>query len=209
MQDLRLPARLSGRPGRPDHRLHGGLLHVSEILQSENHELMRILHLDAGREMRGGQWQVLRLIEGLAARGRGIHAAGARRRSAVRRRAQAGLARASRWASRRAIASLRDARPDPRARCAQPHAGRCSCAARRWWSSRRVAFPVGSRWKYGRARRYLAVSEFVKGVLMEGGVAEEKISCGLRRRSGARSSRTARRSWGSKRIRATARPAWG
>ena len=28
---------------------------------------MRILHLDAGREMRGGQWQVLRLIEGLAA----------------------------------------------------------------------------------------------------------------------------------------------
>ena len=30
---------------------------------------MRILHLDAGREMRGGQWQVLRLIEGLAGAG--------------------------------------------------------------------------------------------------------------------------------------------
>ena len=30
---------------------------------------MRILHLDAGREMRGGQWQVLRLLEGLAAAG--------------------------------------------------------------------------------------------------------------------------------------------
>ena len=42
--------------------------------------------------------------------------------------------------------------------------------------SRRVAFPVGSRWKYGKARRYLAVSEFVKGVLIEGGVPEEKIS---------------------------------
>ena len=26
---------------------------------------MRVLHLDAGREMRGGQWQVLRLVEGL------------------------------------------------------------------------------------------------------------------------------------------------
>ena len=26
---------------------------------------MRILHLDAGKEMRGGQWQALRLIEGL------------------------------------------------------------------------------------------------------------------------------------------------
>ena len=26
---------------------------------------MRILHLDGGKELRGGQWQVLRLIEGL------------------------------------------------------------------------------------------------------------------------------------------------
>ena len=26
---------------------------------------MRVLHLDSGREMRGGQWQVLRLIRGL------------------------------------------------------------------------------------------------------------------------------------------------
>jgi hypothetical protein len=42
--------------------------------------------------------------------------------------------------------------------------------------SRRVMFPVRSRWKYGRARRYLAVSEFVKRVLMAGGVPEEKIS---------------------------------
>ena len=38
---------------------------------------MRILHLDAGREMRGGQWQVLRLIAGLAAEGYRIHPAGA------------------------------------------------------------------------------------------------------------------------------------
>jgi hypothetical protein len=46
---------------------------------------------------------------------------------------------------------------------------------RRLVVARRVAFPVGSRWKYGTARRYIAVSEFVKGVLMEGGVAAEKI----------------------------------
>ena len=32
---------------------------------------MRILHLDTGREMRGGQWQVLRLHEGLLAEGVG------------------------------------------------------------------------------------------------------------------------------------------
>src|SRR5947207_2515738 len=30
---------------------------------------MRILHLDSGAEMRGGQWQVVRLMEGLCAAG--------------------------------------------------------------------------------------------------------------------------------------------
>jgi hypothetical protein len=39
-----------------------------------------------------------------------------------------------------------------------------------------VAFPVKSRWKYRHCRRYLAVSEFVKSVLVEGGVPEEKIA---------------------------------
>jgi len=29
---------------------------------------VRILHLDSGREMRGGQWQVLRLHQGLTVR---------------------------------------------------------------------------------------------------------------------------------------------
>jgi hypothetical protein len=42
--------------------------------------------------------------------------------------------------------------------------------------SRRVAFPLRSRWKYSRAGHYAAVSEFVKSVLQEGGVAEEKIT---------------------------------
>jgi glycosyltransferase involved in cell wall biosynthesis len=42
--------------------------------------------------------------------------------------------------------------------------------------SRRVAFPVRSRWKYRHARRYLAVSELVKSVLVAGGVPEEKIA---------------------------------
>src|SRR5579872_4033746 len=30
---------------------------------------MRILHIDTGREMRGGQWQVLHLMQGLGERG--------------------------------------------------------------------------------------------------------------------------------------------
>ena len=44
-------------------------VHLWPILFFFEDALMRILHLDAGREMRGGQWQVLRLIEGLAAAG--------------------------------------------------------------------------------------------------------------------------------------------
>ena len=99
-QGLHLPARLPGRVGRPDHFLHGGVLYVSEILQSEKHELMRILHLDAGREMRGGQWQVLRLIEGLAAAGVESTLLARRGCAALHRRPQTGLARGTARASR-------------------------------------------------------------------------------------------------------------
>jgi hypothetical protein len=42
--------------------------------------------------------------------------------------------------------------------------------------ARRVAFLVRSRWKYSRAKRYLAVSEFVKSVLVAGGVPAERIT---------------------------------
>jgi glycosyltransferase involved in cell wall biosynthesis len=46
--------------------------------------------------------------------------------------------------------------------------------------SRRVGFPVGktflSKWKYGRASQYLAVSEHVKRTLVEAEIPEHKIS---------------------------------
>jgi hypothetical protein len=42
--------------------------------------------------------------------------------------------------------------------------------------SRRVAFSAGTKWKYARARHYLAVSNFVKDKLLSGGVPDEKIS---------------------------------
>jgi hypothetical protein len=45
--------------------------------------------------------------------------------------------------------------------------------------SRRVSFPVRgglSRWKYARPRHFIAVSNYVKGVLAEAGVGSEKIS---------------------------------
>jgi glycosyltransferase involved in cell wall biosynthesis len=135
---------------------------------------MRILHLDAGREMRGGQWQVLRLIEGLAAAGV---------ESTLLARQDAPLYTAARkqgWrveplGATRAIGCLRGHHLI-HAHDARSHSLGAFLRGRPLVVSRRVSFPVGSRWKYGRARRYLAVSEFVKKVLMQGGVPEEKIS---------------------------------
>jgi glycosyltransferase involved in cell wall biosynthesis len=135
---------------------------------------MRILHLDAGREMRGGQWQVLRLVEGLAAAGV---------ESTLLARQDAPLyiaARKQGWRVEplgitRAMGCLRGHHLI-HAHDARSHSLGAFLRGRPLVVSRRVSFPVGSRWKYGRARRYLAVSEFVKKVLMQGGVPEEKIS---------------------------------
>jgi hypothetical protein len=135
---------------------------------------MRILHLDAGREMRGGQWQVLRLVEGLAAEGI---------ESTLLARKDGPLyvaARKQGWRVEplgltRAVMELRS-HDLVHAHDARTHTMGTLLRGRPLVVARRVAFPVGSRWKYGKARRYIAVSEFVKGVLMQGGVAEEKIS---------------------------------
>jgi len=135
---------------------------------------MRILHLDAGREMRGGQWQVLRLIEGLAAAGVEstlLARAGAPLAGEARQRGwrvePLGLVRAAMLARRHDLMHAHDART---------HTLGAILRGAPLVVSRRVAFAVGSRWKYGRARHYLAVSEFVQRALMAGGVPEEKIS---------------------------------
>jgi glycosyltransferase involved in cell wall biosynthesis len=135
---------------------------------------MRILHLDAGREMRGGQWQVLRLIEGLAAAGVEstlLAREGAPLFTEARKRAwrvlPLGITRALGCLPTHDLIHAHDARS---------HTLGALIRGLPLVVSRRVSFPVGSRWKYGRARRYLAVSEFVAGVLRQGGVPEEKIS---------------------------------
>lgn len=135
---------------------------------------MRILHLDAGREMRGGQWQVLRLIEGLA--GAGVESTLLAREGAPLYAAARKLGwRVQPIGITRAIGALRS-HSLIHAHDARSHTLGALLRARPLVVSRRVSFPVGSRWKYGRAKRYLAVSEFVKQVLMQGGVPEEKIS---------------------------------
>jgi glycosyltransferase involved in cell wall biosynthesis len=135
---------------------------------------MRILHLDAGREMRGGQWQALRLIEGLAAAGV---------ESTLLARPEGALFTVTRklgfrvepLSLTRALSNLRH-HDLVHAHDARSHSLGLFLRTKPLVVSRRVSFPVGSRWKYGRANRYLAVSEFVKGVLMDCGVAEERIS---------------------------------
>jgi hypothetical protein len=129
--------------------------------------------------MRGGQWQVLRLIEGLAAAG--VESTLLARRdaplyAAARQKGwrvePLGILRALRCERAHSLIHAHDARS---------HTLGAILRCRPLVVSRRVAFPVGaglvgSRWKYGRACRYLAVSEFVGKVLMAGGVPEAKIS---------------------------------
>jgi hypothetical protein len=145
---------------------------------------MRILHLDSGREMRGGQWQVFRLIEGLAAAGvestllarRGAPLFEAARQQGWRVE-ELGLMRTTMLARGHDLVHAHDARG---------HTLGAIAHGAPLVVSRRVAFALGgaghqparfaSQWKYGRAARYVAVSKFVKSVLMRGGVPEEKIS---------------------------------
>ncbi len=135
---------------------------------------MRILHLDAVKVMRGGQWQTLRLIEGLAAEGVEstlLAPAGSPLFEAARRggwRVEPfGFARTLLRANAHDLIHAHDSRG---------HTFGAFVRGRPLLVSRRVAFPIRSLWKYKRAARFLAVSEFVKSILIEGGVPAEKIT---------------------------------
>ena len=135
---------------------------------------MRILHLDSGHEMRGGQWQVLRLIEGL-------------RREAIDSTLLCPRS-SPLWEKARALQlNVKPLLPWPvlrlsrqadlvHAHDARAHTLAAALGRAPLVVSRRVAFPIRSRWKYRHATRYAAVSQFVKGILMDGGVPEDKIT---------------------------------
>jgi len=135
---------------------------------------MRILHLDSGREMRGGQWQVLRLMEGL--RREGIDCTLLSTRSSPlwdsARAVHLDVRPLGPWAVRR-LSRQADL---VHAHDARAHTLAAIVAGAPLVVSRRVAFPIRSRWKYRHANRYAAVSQFVKGILMKGGVPGDKIS---------------------------------
>lgn len=132
---------------------------------------MRILHLDTGRELRGGQRQALLLYRGLE--GAGVRQQLLCRGELLRR---GGGAAISMWAAWRAAgnADLIHAH-DAKAHTLAVLFGRGKPVV----VSRRVAFPVKTgrlnRWKYREPALYLAVSEFVRNLLLEAGVPAERV----------------------------------
>jgi hypothetical protein len=138
---------------------------------------MRILHLDSGSEMRGGQWQVLRLHRTLVERGYDSMLL-ARDESPLLATAQRAQLPCDVLYPLR-LPMLSRSFDIVHAHDARSHTRAVMFAGRPLVVSRRVAFPVGesalSRWKYKRPRRFLAVSHHVAEQLMRGGVDSERI----------------------------------
>lgn len=138
---------------------------------------MRILHVDTGRYMRGGQIQVMLTVTGLQQRGHEcvlLARPGAQLWCAVR---EAGIltfpARLSHLWSRSAafdIVHVHDA---------HAHTLAALASRRPFVVSRRVAFPVkrglASKWKYASPSRFIAVSHFVARMLESAGIPAERI----------------------------------
>ena len=134
---------------------------------------MRILHIDTGAQMRGGQYQVLHLIRGLEQRGHEclllapeespLHDFGLR----AARLTPASLLKA---VGRHHLTHAHDSRAHTWA----------ALAGGLLVVSRRVSFPRRrgwfSQWKYAQVHRFLAISRYVASRLMAEGVPEERIA---------------------------------
>jgi glycosyltransferase involved in cell wall biosynthesis len=136
---------------------------------------MKVLHLDSGTEMRGGQWQVLSLLRGLGAGNVLLTPADGPLMAAAK---ACGIAVEP--LTMLALGGMARQFDLLHAHDARSHTWAAALAGVPLVVSRRVGFPVGhnflSRWKYGRASRYLAVSEHVKRTLVDAEIPEEKIS---------------------------------
>jgi glycosyltransferase involved in cell wall biosynthesis len=121
---------------------------------------MRVLHLDLGRQMRGGQYQVLQLMKALSASG-------------IEQRFL------SPFGEPFAIQKLRREVDLVHAHDAKSHTYAALLVRAPLVVSRRVAFPIKntwlSQWKYRQPALFLAVSKYVAGKLMEAGVPAAKI----------------------------------
>ena len=137
---------------------------------------MQILHIDTGREMRGGQWQALYLMRGLAARGHRVRLLAPGKSPLLSAAKSEGLDARPLWMAgvpiAAASADLVHAH-DARAHTLALISGKPVVVARR------VGFPIGrgpaSFWKYTRATRLIAVSQFVERTLTDAGIDRRKI----------------------------------
>lgn len=138
---------------------------------------MRILHIDTGAGMRGGQYQVLLLMNGLRDAGHDSVLL-ARDGGPLGKAASAAgftvypatLQQVWRRSAEVALVHAHDARA---------HSLAAVASRRKFVVARRVAFSLrrsfASVWKYRRAARFLAVSRFVADELTAGGIGSEKI----------------------------------
>lgn len=136
-----------------------------------------MLQVDSAVEWRGGQQQLAYLVEGMRARDHEVWVA-APTEGALAARLDTPVLSIPRGnnplAAIQLAAHVRRVRPDLVAAQTSHAHGLCALAGLRPVVHRRVDFAVGrsvgSRWKYGRARLYLAVSRGVARVLEAGGV---------------------------------------
>lgn len=138
---------------------------------------MKVLHIDTGREMRGGQHQVQLLLKMLKRAGVEVDLL-TRKGSPLEEAAReenipvgaATLRNVFLHSRESDLTHVHDARAHTLAAiaCSKPIV-----------VSRRVSFPVKtnlmSRWKYSRATLFLAVSEYVANQLVQAGIARAKI----------------------------------
>lgn len=139
---------------------------------------MKILHVDSGREMRGGQWQTFYLCMGqktlglspllLAPAGSPLLALSRERGLPCKPLSWLTLWRESKL---HGLTHAHDARS---------HTMAAIAARSPMVVTRRVAFPVGtswlSKWKYSRPARYFAISRFVAGTLQAADISEARIA---------------------------------
>lgn len=138
---------------------------------------MRILHLDSGREMRGGQWQALRLHRGLIEAGHESLLLARENSPLLEETRKAGLPGDVLRPLRLGMQSRHF--DVVHAHDAHSHTFAALFSRVPFVVSRRVAFPVrdsaSSRWKYRRAGLFLAVSRHVAMQLRNAGVEESRI----------------------------------
>ena len=135
--------------------------------------IMRILHLDSGREMRGGQWQALRLHRSLIEAGHQSLLLAREGSPLLEADPQSGVLHPLR------LGLLSRAFDLVHAHDARSHTLAALFSRVPFVVSRRVAFPVRdsaiSRWKYRRPALFLAVSRHVATQLRNAGVEERRI----------------------------------